>query len=254
MKFFLPMVEFYITNVCNLTCRGCNRFNNYKFKGHQYWDDHASAIERWSQRLDIEHVWILGGEPTLNPDLKKWANNLRRLWPLSKISIQTNGTQFKPDADAYYDDYKVGWGVALHDKSTADDIKIFWHKAGIFEAFDFHQATIIEEDQHFVVHNSDPTQAFNCCDMKHDHTIFNGKLYKCPAMSGLKEFQSQFDLRLSVEQQTLLDAYTPLDATCSDAELERFLKDRDSPIPQCSFCPQELKWHTAIENNSKQLT
>lgn len=35
----LDYMEFYITNVCNLTCTGCNRFNNYKFKGFQRWTE-----------------------------------------------------------------------------------------------------------------------------------------------------------------------------------------------------------------------
>ena len=87
-----PVVEFYITNVCNLTCRGCNRFNNYNFKGHQRWVDHASAYETWSKRLDLPRITVIGGEPTLNPDLELWASNLRRLWPDAVIMIQTNGT------------------------------------------------------------------------------------------------------------------------------------------------------------------
>lgn len=241
------MVEFYITNVCNLTCRGCNRFNNYKFKGHQYWNDHAEAIEVWSQRIDIEHIWIIGGEPTLNPDLEKWAMNLRRLWPNSDINVQTNGTSFNPKYNNHWKPYKVGFGVALHDPSTADNIRKTWKYHGVFEAFDFHESTIIKEDDHFIVHNSDPQSAFNCCDMKHDHTMFNGKLYKCPAMSGLPEFQKQFDLKLTSEQQELLDAYQPLTADCDQIELEKFLQDRDQKISQCSFCPQQLKWHKAIE-------
>ena len=84
-----PVVEFYITNVCNLTCRGCNRFNNYNFKGHQLWADHANAYEAWAKRLDLPRIVIIGGEPTLNPDLELWASNLRRLWPDSVIMIQT---------------------------------------------------------------------------------------------------------------------------------------------------------------------
>ena len=35
----LDYCEFYITNVCNLSCNGCNRFNNYKFRGFQRWED-----------------------------------------------------------------------------------------------------------------------------------------------------------------------------------------------------------------------
>ena len=39
----LNYAEFYITNVCNLNCTECNRFNNYHFSGHQRWDDYSDV-------------------------------------------------------------------------------------------------------------------------------------------------------------------------------------------------------------------
>ena len=95
-----PVVEFYITNVCNLTCRGCNRFNNYNFKGHQRWTEHAEAYEAWSKRLDLPRICIIGGEPTLNPDLESWVMNIRRLWP-DAIDIFVGTTGLRDRFGAY---------------------------------------------------------------------------------------------------------------------------------------------------------
>jgi len=242
-----PVVEFYITNVCNLECRGCNRFNDEKFKGHQLWDDYAEEIEHWAARLEIPRMTIIGGEPTLNPDLEKWAVNLRRLWPDSVIMIQTNGTYQRPEYLKFWDKYRVGFGLSLHDPETAEELKEKWkHYAGPHEAYVFHQSTIIKQKDHWLVHSSDQEKAFNCCDMKHDHTIHRGKLYKCPAMSGLSEFQSQFDLRLDSRQQQLLDSYQPLSPDCTEQELENFVNTKDQSIPQCEFCPENLVWTTAL--------
>ena len=47
----LNYMEFYITNVCNLTCTGCNRFNNYKFKGFQRWADYKEEYTQWSKEF-----------------------------------------------------------------------------------------------------------------------------------------------------------------------------------------------------------
>ena len=148
-----PVVEFYITNVCNLDCRGCNRFNNYNFKGHSYWDDTADEIEKWSKRLDLPRITILGGEPTLNPDLEKWCSNLRRLWPMAVIMIQTNGTYQRPEHLTFWEKYKVGFGLSLHDPKTADKLKEKWRSnAGIIEAYTFHQSAVIHKDNHFTLH------------------------------------------------------------------------------------------------------
>jgi hypothetical protein len=91
--FSIPRLEFYITNVCNLNCTNCNRGNNFLFKGHQRWNDYADAVHQWANRLRLEEIGILGGEPLLNPDFDKWLTNIADLWPDSKIVIMTNGTQ-----------------------------------------------------------------------------------------------------------------------------------------------------------------
>jgi hypothetical protein len=249
-----PVVEFYITNVCNLSCRGCNRFNDLNFKGHQYWDDHAEEYEAWSKRLDLPRITIIGGEPTLNPDLEKWCANLRRLWPNAVIMIQTNGTYQRPEHLEFWKKYGVGFGLSLHDPATAKELKQKWqYHAGPIEAFVFHQSTVIKRDDHWILHNSDPQHAFNACDMKHDHTMYRGKLYKCPAMSGLPDFDQQFNLRLDDRQRELLYSYRPLSADCSEEELQNFAATKNQHIPQCEFCPENLRWHTALGDLKENL-
>jgi organic radical activating enzyme len=92
--FNLDYSEFYITNVCNLNCPRCNRYNNYAFSGHLDWEDHAEDYRQWSKKLNISCIGILGGEPLLNPGLAKWIRGLAETWPTSSIQILTNGTQF----------------------------------------------------------------------------------------------------------------------------------------------------------------
>jgi len=93
-KLSLNYVEFYITNVCNLNCTDCNRFNNYYFKGFQRWNDYKHIYKQWSKKLNIQQIAILGGEPTLNPTLNEWVYGISELWPMSYLSIVTNGTRF----------------------------------------------------------------------------------------------------------------------------------------------------------------
>jgi molybdenum cofactor biosynthesis enzyme MoaA len=92
-KIQIPTVEFYITNVCNLTCQGCNRFNNYKFSGFQRWADYKEIYAQWATELSIGRIGILGGEPLLNPDIMQWLNGIRTFWPNSGLTITTNGYQ-----------------------------------------------------------------------------------------------------------------------------------------------------------------
>lgn len=93
--------EFYITNVCNLNCQNCNRFNNYAFSGHHKWQPHAEQYRKWSEILEFDTLGIIGGEPLLNPEFPIWLENIINLWPNSKIRIITNGTQMSRWPDLY---------------------------------------------------------------------------------------------------------------------------------------------------------
>lgn len=89
----LDYAEFYITNVCNLNCENCNRFNNFNFTGHERWKSHCDEYQQWSKIFDINRIGILGGEPMLNPDFLNWVQGVADLWPSADIVIITNGTQ-----------------------------------------------------------------------------------------------------------------------------------------------------------------
>jgi molybdenum cofactor biosynthesis enzyme MoaA len=88
----LDYLEFYISHTCNFNCTGCNRFNNYLFLGHQRWKEQEQTHKKWAKKLKLDEWIIIGGEPTLNPDIIKWMYGLHELWPESEGSIITNAS------------------------------------------------------------------------------------------------------------------------------------------------------------------
>lgn len=102
MKHRLSYAEINITNVCNYSCTHCQSLNNFAFKGHQLWEDYKDQYQLLSNRIDIDTIQIIGGEPTANPDFKKWVEEISNLWPNSKLQISTNGTRLEIfDRDIY---------------------------------------------------------------------------------------------------------------------------------------------------------
>ena len=89
----LDYVEFYTTNVCNLNCVNCNRFNNFAFSGHEHWNQYYNDYTQWAKRITFNRISILGGEPMLNPTFIPAVKGVMELWPNSQINIITNGTQ-----------------------------------------------------------------------------------------------------------------------------------------------------------------
>jgi hypothetical protein len=257
MSVFLDsVIEFYITNQCNLACTNCNRFNDHDFRGHYAWEASADAVEAWSQRIDAPLITIIGGEPSLHPGLETWAANLRRLWPRTDIIIQSNGTNARlANQLQLWSRYRVGWGISVHQSPMRPALERQWHgiSQGFLDNTEFTPAAVIPQGDRFTVHRSDPVTAFDCCTMRHSHTIFQGQLYKCPVMAVLPEFRTQHSVDLDAAQQQLLSQYQPLSADCSEQQLIDFVSTRHQPIDQCEFCPGEFDFQPVVFHPRKKL-
>lgn len=284
----IPKVEFYITNVCNLTCDHCNRFNNYNFKGWQAWSDHAETYARWAEYLDIDQIVVLGGEPLLNPNIIDWIQGLGKLWPCWK-QILTNGHRLTK-VKGLYDQLEVNkfWlGISLHNENDfeqlAEDIRQFMpgpitehHGRGnnrfnadycfidaknmllpLWTQNEFITSAIkTNKDGKFTLHNSKPEDAHSVCPMAQhkSYHFINGKLYKCGPVALFPEFDEQFGLDLTPEDRELMLSYKPLTVDEFETRGAEFFAELDNPIPQCKFCcghPETEKiW--PIRKGSKQ--
>ena len=128
-RLFVPNIEFYINNVCNLTCSNCNRFNNHEFRGWQNWADYAHVYEQWAQHIRLQRITIMGGEPLLNPSVCDWINGINRIWK-KPVQILTNGTRLNHVPGLYeqlthWSDPKYHWiknwiGVSLHNSNDRE--------------------------------------------------------------------------------------------------------------------------------------
>ena len=127
MSYQVDYVEFYITNICNFDCRGCNRFNNYNFRGHQLWSDYQYQYQAWSKLLDIKRIGILGGEPMVNPTYLDWLAGVHQLWPTADIIFLTNGSMLRADNQRLYNIIsgsrgRIKLNIGLHDIDRRDSV------------------------------------------------------------------------------------------------------------------------------------
>jgi len=123
-KLHVKRIEFYITNVCNFNCDGCNRFNNINFSGSQRWADYKDAYARWAEILDFDEFTILGGEPMTCPDYLDWLGGVRDLWPNATGTLLTNGYYLNEHDRQLYDLLKNSQGriivdIGLHNSHRA---------------------------------------------------------------------------------------------------------------------------------------
>jgi hypothetical protein len=139
-KYWVEETDFYITNVCNLTCETCITYNDRKFKGYSKWEDYRQMYEDWAKILDVNMMVIIGGEPYSHPELLTWAQGIRRLWPdVESFAVCTNGTYFHLDENKKISRDLVDLGlwidVSVHDPSHFSDVK--FHLEDILSAYDY---------------------------------------------------------------------------------------------------------------------
>lgn len=277
-RILIDRLEFYITNVCNLTCSGCNRYNNYKFSGWESWSDAEPALTQWAEKIDIRHPVILGGEPLLNPDVVDWITGIRRLWPdHSGVQVQSNGTRLDLVQGLYQalDPQQGNWiGISLHAKEHKeplfDRIRNFL-KSPIIETEDssdpigsryqfldvnkrkvhvwvndtFVQSNIIElPNGRFGLYNSNPEIAHENCTYRRfkNYHMIQGRIYKCGPVALMPQFDDQYSFELSDADREIMRGYRGLGIDEFDVRGQDFLNTIDQVVPQCKFCPESYDY------------
>lgn len=287
-KIHLDKLEFYITNVCNLTCSNCNRYNNFHFKGWAKWDDYAEGLEQLSQHVHVQKPVILGGEPLLNPDIVKWIRGLQRLWPNSySAQIQSNGTRIDRVPGLYEALQEVvgSWiGVSIHRPEDREEIfarirkflqgKITYSEnpnnsmGSVYQFKDsngvevhvwnndmFGNTNVVERGNgRFGLYNSDPERAHDICSFrkwKNYHWI-RGKIYKCGPVALMPEFDQQHTFDISPEDREILNSYRGLGMDELESRGPEFFETIDNIIPQCKFCPETIEYRPVYFTNTKK--
>ena len=270
----IPKLEFYITNVCNLSCQGCNRFNDLHFKGHQLWKDYEETIRRWAEKIKIEHIVIMGGEPLLNPSIKEWMKGLNSIFDVS-VQIMTNGTYIDriPDLCQAATDSKTWFGISVHESqdrpmiydrvrkflgpNLIEDVaprsggeKCFLGNNGVHvEVWNYthftKNAVRISSNGRHTLHDNQPEDAFRICAFQQhkNYHFICGKIYRCGPVALFPELDDQFDLDLSPADKALIRSYRPLSIDEYDDRCEDFFAHIDDMIPQCKFCSADNTYH-----------
>ena len=90
-------IDYHIIDRCNLNCASCNHFSSLVPS-----TDKGKSIEQITSDLTLlskvkegfNCLTILGGEPTLHPELSKILRIARQIYPNKQINLVTNGTNY----------------------------------------------------------------------------------------------------------------------------------------------------------------
>lgn len=90
---YMPYLEFHVTDHCNLNCKYCTHYSPLVLQPvYTEYEQFADDLRQLKKYItDIGVIRILGGEPLLNPELGKFIELVRELYPASIITVVTNG-------------------------------------------------------------------------------------------------------------------------------------------------------------------
>ena len=269
----LKHVEFYVTNACNLSCDGCNRFNNLNLSGHDDWISHRDDYKNFLKHVDCSFITVLGGEPTMHPMINTILRDLRSYFPTKNILLTTNGLllhKVKGLWSAIVDNkicldlnvHNREWRVPVYNNLVGlikQKFKLNWRNTGSgwsaefthkgvphrFSCSDsFMQNSFGHPHGAMKPYNSDREKAWQACYSKCP-TISEGKFFKCPISHCMPvAIRQRNDITYTESQKSLIDSFPYF--KCGDIQnvsVEEFKTLVHGSIEQCTLCPESFKHH-----------
>lgn len=246
----IESLEYHVTHSCNLTCQQCSHYSNFRLGGMLTVAQARQEYALWAHRLQPRSFALLGGEPSLNPELVDHVRLAREVWPRSRLLLVSNGfylerhpelPQALVDADCTFDISKHGDDPAYNAQFAAGwEIVNQWQAAYPKLRVHLRQSHQGWMRQYRVIDGvpmpfrSDPAAAFRVCMQKSCTQLYQGKLWKCPALAYFGLFAKKLKLE-NVQEWQLFKDYAPCPPDCSDDDVRAFFAHNE--IPQCRLCP-----------------
>lgn len=242
-------LEVHVAHSCNLACESCTHYSNHGHKGLLALEDAERWFLAWNGRIGPNILSLLGGEPTIHPQLADFVTLARRCWPIAQLRIVTNGFLLDRHPELPRRMAEAG-GVQLylsiHHMSqpyverlapTLALLKQWEGDHGIsFRAYPsnrwwrrtykgFGTAMAPFEDAR-------PRASWENCSARYCPQLFEGRIWKCGPIAYLGMQDVRYGL--SDKWRPYL-GYRPLEADCSDEELVAFFTREEEAC--CSMCP-----------------
>lgn len=269
----LEFLEIMVIRTCNLSCQGCTTFSDLKYQGYTTWQQGRAWLEPWLDRITLEGVGVMGGEPLINPEIRSWLVGLRELMPDTQIRFVTNGLLLDRHWDIVELLQQLGNTVLkisqhvstpeldntiqrIHKNYNWTPIEEYgikrWQGANrtrfqISQPTQFLK-TFRNDYTRMAPHNNQPKEAFDICVQKRCPLLYQGKIYKCGTVALTPELLDRFGRPNWNQWQPYL--VEGLEHTCTDSDLQKFIDNFGKPHSLCRQCPSHHDLDSMIDHVS----
>ena len=252
----LPVLEFHVAFGCNLTCESCSHYSNHTHAGTIAPAELERQIALWNRKIVPRSLRLLGGEPTLNKDLLDLIRIARQGWPSvgpcgaggTQLELITNGLRLErfPGLPALLEQTDCRLVISVHHDApdyaralepvrtlvegwqAAHKLRVAWRPSFRYWTRRYHGYG--SSMKPFA--DGDQRASWDNCPAKECVQLFEGKLWKCPALAYLPMQHAKY--RLGDEWQPYL-RYQALGPYAELRQIAAFLAQEDEPA--CLMCP-----------------
>lgn len=256
----LEFLEVMIIRACNLSCQGCTTFSDLHHGGYVTWETGQAWLRSWAERLHLQAIGFMGGEPLINPEIQQWLLGVRALLPGAQIRFVTNGLLLRKHW--YLLDMLDQLGnCVLKISQHVDDVRLqqviddifaarSWqsvHEFGIDRwktstGFRFQVTrptkflkTFKGDYSNMSPHHNDPASAFDICVQKKCPLLYQGRIWKCGTLALTPDILKRMGQPNFQSWQPFLD--NGLASDCDDRDLQAFVNNFGRPHQRCAQCP-----------------
>ncbi len=244
-------LEIHVAHACNLRCESCSHYSDQGQGGVVTLEEAERWMGAWSRRIRLGTLSLVGGEPTIHPQLTEFVRISRRHWPQSYLRIVTNGFFLHKHPElprVLQGDSKARIYLSVHHRSPEyldklrpnyELLKQWRRDYGIrvllYHSFKHWRRTYRGAGPAMEPYeDGQPRRSWEVCMAKGCPQLFEAKIWKCPPLAYLRMQDAKH--KLSANWQPYL-AYRPLEPECTDEELREFFSREEEP--HCSMCPAQ---------------
>jgi hypothetical protein len=234
----LDSVDICVAEHCNLGCYSCNHFSQLAEPEFADFVVTERDLKRLSELSggNIATIYLVGGEPLLNPNLPDFMRIARYYFPKSRVQIITNGLLLLSQKDVFWESAKKYNIIMTPTKYPGIDWKKIEERARQFaykfEYFQFSGNTE-KTSRKFVLDlagNQNVKKSFTrCCMAACTIALQNGRLATCSFVFNMRHFNRYFGQNIPITDTDSIDIYKAR----TMKEIVDFIYH---PIPLCRFC------------------
>jgi hypothetical protein len=254
IEILIPRLELHVTHACNLTCESCSHYSNHGHRGSLSLETADAWMASWSRRVIPGTFNLLGGEPTVHPDLPAFVGLVRSHWPTTTIRISTNGFLLHRHPTLAAELARHGpseINLSIHHGSPEYEKRLQPVRALLKEwreAYPTIRIKPIPSEKNWTRRylgegatmkpfiDNDPRSSWEICPARTCAQLHEGKIWKCGPLAYLPMQAEKFGLGEEWEQYL---RYQPLEPGCSDEEAAEFFGREDESA--CLMCSAEKR-------------